>query len=443
MRDYNLSGYDIFDINYLVSHKNFNSIRSLYYSDSIWRLFRSICTFLLTIISYVLFKNFGVSKLPKVKYAFFGATSNNIRALQPVMRNLQNAFLYKKEILPYGLTALYSLRYVLVIISLYKKNNGYIKKSIASDFSSYCLACAYITIGKLILYKVEPKVSIFANDHGYPYRALFRIAQNNGIKTVYMQHASVSENFPPLEYDYAFLDGMESFEKYLKDKTCKAKVFLSGPSRFDLKRQVNKDVQYSNDIKKVGIAINEFDNKDKVIELIYQLRSIGNFEYSIRPHPRQNQYTWQKISKKLGCKFSFANKEDPLTFISTKDIFIAGESSFHLDVAIMGKYSFYYNFTNSATFDNYGYLKNKLVMDITEIAICKIADLLNSNIFNDRDSLIKYYVANYKTHFWGKASEVISLTISNLTDKGQIPPFWIEKEKSGIHYFELVEKNGI
>ena len=53
-----------------------------------------------------------------------------------------------------------------------------------------------------------------SNDHSPANRALLLVAKSKGIKTVYMQHASVSNLFPVLDFDYSFLDGVNAYNIY-------------------------------------------------------------------------------------------------------------------------------------------------------------------------------------------------------------------------------------
>ena len=436
--------FDIYDINYIKSHESLNSnLIKRYYQDSVWKLFLSIISLFFMVTKDVLFKPFGFNRLKKSSFAFFGDTNNNIRSLAPVQSHMTNSYLYSKK-LPYGLMALNTLRYIPDVFILYKKEKGYLRKSLASDFSSYCFSYSDMDFAPRILQKINPKACAFANDHGSRTRALFRAAQNMNIKTVYMQHASVNIHFPPLEYDYAFLDGMESLEKYLYKKPCNSKIFLSGASRFDFQNTISfsKTNLSENNKLRVGVAINSIDNEKKVIEFIKQIMSIGKYECIIRPHPSQNTYKWKNIAKIYNCKISSAKKENPFTFIANADVFIAAQTSFHLDVAVAGKESFHYNFTNTDISDHYGYLKNNLIMDITDKSYEEIKILLDNHINNlNKAELVRYYVANYGSNYWGKAAELIALTIEELTINNKCPDFWIEKEYKGYSYFELKDTN--
>ncbi len=197
--------------------------------------------------------------------------------------------------------AFYGMLYSPVIFLRYLQSHGYLKKVYSSEFVSFCCTYGYLIEVKKISKKVQPAFLIIANDHYYEPRAVFRMAQILQIKTVYVQHASVSENFPPLEYDYVFLDGQESLDKYTaNDKKCNSVVFLTGSSRFDMIKTLNMNNIGKNDtVVKVGIAINLVDSTKKIEQFIYKLHThTPQLQITIRPHPRMGISYWEQVVKK-------------------------------------------------------------------------------------------------------------------------------------------------
>lgn len=428
--------FNVLDINYKISCEGLNFIRKQYFSASLLSLLSGIAkTFIVCINIFKFRPNYSFKRFHKTEYAFWCLTRNNIRALQPIQKRLDNSTLFEYDDLPWRAIYLKALFYVYKVLCLYFKNNGYLKNAIASNFHTYCLSYAYIPASYTIHSKTTPLINVFANDHTNIHRALFRVSEKLGIKTAYLQHASVTAYFPPLEFDYAFLDGMESFEKYIKNKPCKSTVFLSGASRFDYQIK-NRISQQNCNSYKIGIAVNILDQKEKVVELVKHLVSM-RYDCVLRPHPGQSIIEWKEIAEQLNCEFSLSTKENPLDFIANADIFIAGTSSIHLDVAIMGKQSFYFNFTNQDVYDHYGYLQNNLITDISNVPLNSLSDLFIQNF--DRTQIIRYYVANYATKYWGKASDIIAQTLYELVNNKKYPEFWVEKERNGINYLVLNE----
>ena len=120
---------------------------------------------------------------------------------------------------------------------------------------------------------------------------------------------------------------------------------------------------------------------------------------------------WKTFADKNNCLFSNAKTENPFQFIAQNDFFIACESSFHLDVALTGKMSFYCNFTDRPIKDHYSYLKAGLIKELsTNFEQIKHYE----NNLQNRTELIQYYVANYGTPGWGESAALIASTLEEL-----------------------------
>ena len=406
---------DINDINYSYSHEELNlSFRKEKYTHG----FQKICIhwgYILLqgfISSFSFLQRNYYSKTGKFDYIFLSFIGNDERALSPIAKKMgvSSKSFHLKD-LPLRRTWFYAMIYSPIVFFKYLKYSGYLKKAYANEFMYFCRAYGYYIEAKKILKQLEAKFLIVANDHTYSRRAFFRAAQSLNIKTAYVQHASISENFPPLEYDYAFLDGQESLDKYMaNDKLCLSKVFLTGSPRFDIIKEIKKNENENNNSKiRLGIAINMVDTLEKIQYLIDNIqKATNNIQITFRPHPAMDKYFWSNFAINNNCIYSASKVENPFDFISNNDIFIAGETSFHLDVALTGKTSYYYNFSNEDSLDHYGYLKNGLIKELsgnfTELNDTSIG-IVNPR---EREELIQYYVANYETSDWGKSAELIS-----------------------------------
>lgn len=430
------------DVNYFLSREDLNpSFLKDTYSANIFVLLRGwlILVFKGLFSTIFLFSNYK-KYLTHYDYIFFSATNNNYRALKPIQEKMGSSTkIFTSKCSCLQKIWVYGMLYSPIVFLRYLKLSGYLKKACSSGFISYCLTYGYFIESKRILQILRPFFLFVANDHTYPQRTFFRIAQSIHIKTVYVQHASVSEKFPPLEFDYAFLDGQESLEKYTaNNKICKSAVFLTGSSRFDIIKTLtmNKEENYLS--INLGIAVNSVDLIEKVEEFICKLRKYTQqLQITVRPHPALKTPLYKQIAKKYNCILSDPQIENPFFFIAKNDFFISGESSFHLDAVLSGKFSYYYNFTNEEPLDSYGYVKNGLVRYFSKEVLDKIVTKNINDTGNEK--LLQYYVANYATPFWGKASDVIALTIKHLHYNKQPGDFWIEKEAKGIKYFELNE----
>lgn len=398
------------DLNYIVAHEELNpSHIKAGYSSNLYSLLKCIKVIIYYGIRAIpsFFNKDYYQKFVTCKYAFFAFTGNNYRALAPVQEKIEYSSIYKYEDLPFRRVWAYALIFFPLVIIKYFRSSGYMKKAFASEFISFSCSYGYYIEAKKILKKINPSLVIVANDHSLPQRAFFRAAQSLNIKTAYVQHASVSENFPPLEFDYVFLDGQESLDKYTaNNKTCKSKIYLYGNPRFDIINSLNTEITSSNN--KCGIAINAVDFPDRVAKLIQKLhQDIENISITIRPHPAMDQHFWNTFADKNKCLLSNAKIENPFEFIAHNDFFISGESSFHLDVALTGKTSFFYNFTDKPTLDHYSYIKNKLIKKLPD-NLLQLKHSHSESNSEDRIKLVQYYVANYQTPEWGKSAILIA-----------------------------------
>lgn len=409
---------NIEDLNYIVAHEELNPVHiKTGYSSNLYNLLKSIILIIYCGICAIpsFFNRNYYQKLIANKYVFWGFTGNNYRALAPIQEKIAYSSIYKYEDLPFRRVWTHALLFFPLVLIKYFRSSGYMKKAYSSEFISFASSYGYYIEAKKILKKINPLMVIVANDHSLHLRVFFRAAQELGIKTTYLQHASVSENFPPLEFDYAFLDGQESLDKYTaNNKVCKSEVFFYGSPRFDIIKSMDTNKVSSN--IKCGIAINTVDFPDKIAQLIHKLyQNIDNISITIRPHPAMEEVFWEKFANENQCLISNAKVENPFHFIAQNDFCIAGESSFHLDVALTGKTSFFYNFTDKSMLDYYGYLKNGLIKELSDVLI-QLGYCKNDYDNEERIKLIRYYVANYETPDWGRSAVLISSKLEELGD---------------------------
>ena len=70
----------------------------------------------------------------------------------------------------------------------------------------------------------------------------------NNIETLYIQHASVTSRFPALKFNYAFLDGFDTLNKYITAGPSETKVFLTGTCKFDNVLVSKQNIIYINNL---------------------------------------------------------------------------------------------------------------------------------------------------------------------------------------------------
>lgn len=285
-------------------------------------------------------------------------------------------------------------------------------------FAEFCLVYNYLVYFERVLNNTSPEFVITANDHSIQNRCLLAVAHKLNIKTVYIQHASVSPLFPALRVDYAFLDGQSALEIY---KQCESnlpissnhlpipKIFLSGQKKKIIKSRLKETME----IKKVGIAFNSLDVIDDIIILIKSLID-KNIKLIVRWHPAQNKQDIIKITAYIknlkGVFISDPKHESVGDFLAKINLLIAGNSSIHLEAALANVLPIYFEVSKANKPDYYGYVKSGLAINAKNITeIRKILDLdsykLKSKI---QEASIRYYSSTYKTEWEGKEGELVA-----------------------------------
>ena len=266
-------------------------------------------------------------------------------------------------------------------------------------FSSFGLFESY----KRELKKYTPKAIFFANDHNATARALLLAAKSLNIPTIYLQHASITEYFPPLEFDLSLLEGKDTLSKYKKIGNIPGRIELIGMPKFD------KFIPYRNfekNIKNIGISIGLGDDLLKVEELLEKIKNyFPQIRLSIRPHPGESRNI--EGLKKLTNYYSDSKKEHVFSFLQKIDINIAANTSTHLEAVLMNIPSLFYPFEeNKERYDDYSYVKNKLVDEFKTIE--SIVQWIEK-YKNNRPEVLqkaKYYNSVIGTKFDGKSSEL-------------------------------------
>ena len=252
------------DITYMQDIVNVSSQKTIYW-DHIKQLFRSF---------------FSKARITKASILVYGVTANNHRTLAPIIKNINSDYLYIDSDRGFYISRymLVSFLYIIPLLRSYFKANDINRNKIRNNFARYLLTYGKYYVAGKILKRVNPKLLVLANDHTNMNRCLMSQASEKGIKTLYVQHASVTSQFPPLDFDYSFLDGEKQFELYKKMSKTDSLVILSGPCRYDY-----MSVYLNNNPKYIGISLNEFDEFEKVKNLCNYLKALGI--YSIRFDP--------------------------------------------------------------------------------------------------------------------------------------------------------------
>ena len=380
-------------------------------------LFKQICIFIGQLLYYTFVIRFRFKELPS-KYKgllFFGVSLNNQRSLEPIIKNIEkDTYIYLNN----HVTDVhkrrawwYSIPYLFTLIRLYRKSDKNDKLLIIKHFTTLWTTYGLYKVARETLEHYKVKVLVLSNDHNDINRCLIINANALNIKTVYVQHASVKNGFPRLDFSYSFLDGKESLDKYLLDGQPLGDVYLSGGVRFDF--LYDKIHKREGAVKKIGVAINMLDDFEKIKVLCKSLKHSVFEEIILRPHPRyKNLDTDWLLSN--GIKISSPQQESSFDFIAGIDFMISNESAIHLDAAIMRCPSVLYNMSSNKVLDDYGFVRKgliKMAADETELMqyIENQADITPSK------DIVRYYNASSGTRLEGKLGLTIARFVEMLT----------------------------
>ncbi|MBC6698981.1 hypothetical protein H8B14_12720 [Hymenobacter sp. BT190] len=221
-------------------------------------------------------------------------------------------------------------------------------------------AIGYYEVYRRALRHHRPRAVVFANDHNDDARALLLACHAEGVPTAYVQHASVSANFPPLGFDLSLLEGQDALDKYRQCGPVRSRVELVGMPKADpFLAQKNQKPQ----VQRVGVACNTLDTTEAITEtLAYLLREFPALTFTFRPHPsdlRDFSYLRQLHPQ---LRFSDARQQNVFEFLQQQDGLIAADTSTHLEATLLNLASIYFRFgTHVVADDYYGYVAHGLV----------------------------------------------------------------------------------
>ncbi|MBF9253781.1 hypothetical protein I2I11_10790 [Pontibacter sp. 172403-2] len=255
------------------------------------------------------------------------------------------------------------------------------------------------------LQKYKPAAIVFANDHNADARAMLLAAKTLGIKTAYIQHASVSPIFPPLSFDLSLLEGQDTLDKYKLCGPITGKVELVGMPKADAFVPFRN---HNSSIQTIGLGCNLMDDLAAIEQLLRELASsFPDLYFILRPHPRDKRdFTFlQNISSRIS--FSTGVDEPVFEYLKRLDVQISGNSGIHLEAVLLNVWSIYYNFNpQEKLHDYYGFVEQGLVDAAPDAA--SLVMRLRQHLQHKPDVflLAKYYNATVGTAFDGKSGEL-------------------------------------
>jgi hypothetical protein len=420
---YNL---DLFDLNYVYSSNIFK--RFLEYSKKALPkkgLFFRFCAFFLHFFEQ--FKPFKWKKerLTKPpKYLFFAGTKNQMDSLSPIVQCTINSMLFGNPTensfhFVTFLGYLYSLPFFCKTVIKYLQSKDIKRLSFHYNFDRYWFTYGYYIAVKNWLSKMKPEMLIFSNDHNIENRVFRKISQDIHITTGYIQHASITNEFPVLEFDYAFLEGRDALDNYSNIGNTKTITFLVGSPKFDgFQNFINK----SETIDSIGICINSFDTFESISNiLIFLHASCPEKKIILRPHPGEKRMPeWNKLADERQIVFSNSKEEKSFDFLSHVDCVIAGNSNILLEAALLNVYPILFDFAKKPALIKYSFIEKGLCEYVSSEK--KLLELI-STISNKKECVrtrAKYYIDTIDTPYDGNSSQLVKELIIELSENKKI-----------------------
>ena len=312
------------------------------------------------------------------------------------------------------------------------------RKELRYYFHYFLEVHLYIPFFIRYLSECQPNLVIVANDHTGPCRSLRLACQILDVKIAYMQHASVSPLFPPLEYDFALLDGRVAYQTYCRCydaaeastrvtlNAAKCKVFLTGQKKPVRISTGSIDAELA-PMNCFGLAVNALDELPFVLSCLKLFEGEGWY-CVIRTHPGQSQEFIKGLTTFIADKPCFSWSDPAVEviseFLSRTNVLIAGNSSIHLEAALHGNPCIYYEMSTTVLLpDYYGYVANGLVQHVNSESelVASMAALSRQNR-DGRARALKCYSETYLTKHQGNEgrlnAEVFARVLSgrDLTD---------------------------
>jgi len=418
------SKLDIFDLAYEYSSESLNILS--FPSTNLPRkgiAVRILCFF------WHLFRNISELRrrrelvIPGNAFIFFVVSKNEEDSLKPVYNNMPNAYLTGyigeatnnfKMFWAYMLACIFL---PLVVIN-FLKSKGYKRKSFTYIFDHYWLTYGLYITGRVWLERLKPKAFIVANHINTHNRVMSKAARDVCIPVFYIQHASLFEGVPPLNFDFALLEGYDALNKCAIAGATQAKVFLVGIPKHDLHfHHINVQPK----VHSIGICTNGLDPIPRAKQLCKKIRQeFPTLPISIRLHLADRRVKeWKDMATRFSLEFSDSKTELSFDFLKKVDAIISGDSNILLEAALMDVFPMFYDFSDNHL-DWYGFLRNGLVEYSSEPdEICMSIRKLSQNKPSIRIKA-KRYCATVSTRYDGHSSELASMLIQAFVSGNQV-----------------------
>jgi hypothetical protein len=413
---------DVQDLSYLYTPRNLRVTVSNQPDLRKRGLHYRIATFFWhTVQSIIMLRSY--QPFPPSRILFISTTVNQRMALAPIVDQMAEAsWVNILQPKPYNLPLLFAYLLALPFFPLvavkFLQAKGDRREAFYYVGDYYWFAYGYYAMLRLLLRRMTPKAVVVSNDHIMWLRAFAKATRDENIPTIYLQHASVTERFPPLAFDYALLEGIDALKKYASIGPSQADVFLTGMPKFDAYTD-SKNKKYR--LETLGLCTNPFDSFEEVKALCDDLKEwFPDLNVIVRPHPRDGRYKiWMDLADSHAWQFSDGKEESSFEFLQRIDANIAGDSSIHLEAVLLDVFPIYFAF-GRPKMDWYGFHENGLVeyYETPEAVQSKVVELLEHIPPVRSRSLL--YNATVNTKYDGRSTDLTCRLIQQIAHNSTV-----------------------
>jgi hypothetical protein len=309
------------------------------------------------------------SQLPEINstVVYFWQSGNQKTSLCPIeseSRNTHATSVLTNDNLGFILgdprTFLWSALFFPVCLIRFWQSRGYQRKTFRHVFDSHLLTYGMYLRFRWWFEKTKPAALVVSNDHSHVPCVMVEAAKASGVPTLYVQHACVTERFPPLVADYALLDGLDAKEKYLAIGKTDCEIHLIGPTRLD---GYTEHINHEQTVESVGVCFSLADEESRIFELLDMIVKLEGIHFTVRPHYGMSKDIRDRIKSfadENEFEFSDHKSVPALEFMKSIDLLVAGVSAITMEAALLNLTLA--NFClNTSERDWYGFVKNELV----------------------------------------------------------------------------------
>lgn len=381
----------------------------------------------------------------------YGESVNNRNTLLPILKELSGKNLidlHSHRQYPKWRMYWYAIPHLFELIKEIYNANPEKRVIIKRFFAKFWMMYGCNKEAGELLDFYQPQMLVMANDHLPFHRALMREANVRNIPTVYVQHAAVTEEFPPLGFSYSLLDGEDSYNKYKTKAETEGQIYLCGGIRFD----AIKDVKHNKPQNlTVGVAINLMDDeslvKDTCIAIKNGILENDKAELILRPHPQMQLDVWHEWCDANDIRFSYAKEESSFQFLSRISVLVSNQSSIHLDAAMCHTPSIIFKFSKNDMDDSFSFVRNGLTVKADNLE--KLLTLVvKSDQCVPEAKAVKYYNCSYGTGYEGNVAKMMADLIDSVNsgkESNFINKYGFEisesDEKKTVYKVDSVESN--